>query len=239
MAKAAAIYLLNARWQRLFGQPLAYNYVTLGGANLHDVCGLGFVDKTLVERVQSFETEENLFKAATRKAKKLSGLAGITVVNENIFDYVRRDPQPHIFFFDFKRACVKATYSENFADLFRKDVIRTGDTVLITSYRGIRNGWPNIVQEHQNEFGQLKIPTGDYKTCYMQCHPSFMLYDALSTAGQLGKRRLRSFGYIKYHDTTPMGLYGYFVENGKTDFKNFIKDEALRSFNMSKRRLIA
>ncbi len=177
----------------------------------------------LVEAL-SFEGDAARFALATQTAVALGqGGLQIEVRQGNILTtYERQSDTPHIFFIDLLGICAFGEYVERFGDMFQALTIREGDCVIITSYLAARVGWPRVYETFDGEFLLLGAATdAEKKACYRRHHPSFTLYRALRRVDLEDTLALRCFGGISYRSRSSMGVFGYTVEAGATQFGDF------------------
>lgn len=219
--KYAAFNLMLARWMRHYGTSLQYRYITLGGTELYDVVNVNFINNRLVKAALSFEADNERFDLANEKASYLKSQGiSIEVHKDDIFEYSRSSDDPHIFYLDFTKNFSRSRYQRQFQAWFEKKTVRPGDLLLITSYLGIRLGWPKILEPYKSDFAYLNV--GDLeekKQLYLTAHPLFVLAEALIEAGFHNKLNLNSFGSLTYRNKgrSRMGLYGIVCEKGKND----------------------
>jgi hypothetical protein len=227
--KYAAVHLMFARWLRLYSERCSYRYVTLGGTELTDIRNLNFIDETLTTLVVSFETNRKRLTLAQEAATLLKHSRGISIKISagDIFDYKRDGDEPHIFFIDLEgicQACSSSDYPRRFADMFRRETLKEGDALFITSYLGRNKGWERLFETYQAEFCLLQLSGNTEKReWYRKAHPSFTLYRALTDADLTGELALSCFGSVEYRGSSTMGLYGYSLSGGNTDFTTFIR----------------
>jgi hypothetical protein len=225
--KYAAFHLLLARWLRRYSSAPRYCYVTLGGTELRDIQSMRFIDKHLCTAVDSFETDEDRYPLAIETAKRLKRefTLNADVHPDNLFDFVRKDDAPHLFFLDLEGTCALADYHVRFAELIRRQVLRVGDAFFITSYLGLRVGWNRLFDTFDGEFRLLGANTApQMQAVFKRAHPSFTLFRALREADFQNEVELRCIGSITYRDTSPMGLYGYTIAEGTTSFRDFVNE---------------
>ena len=223
--KYAAMHLLIARWLRHYAQPGCYHFVTLGGTELKCCQSLHFIDPKLKASAASFESSAERHEFARAMAEQLEG-AGVSVTTRrgDIFDFERESDEPHLFFFDFTGTCAHADLIIKFSRLFTDGRLRENDALLVTSYLGRNPGWPRVLGAFDAEFRILGVSETDKKIIsYKRCHPSFTLYRALCNSDLQSDLQMRCFGCVEYRDSSPMGIYGYVIEEGITDFPEFIK----------------
>jgi hypothetical protein len=235
-AKYAALHLLLCRWMRLYAANADYAYVTLGGTELRDIESMAFIDEKGFSPAVSFEEDRTRFALAEKSAAQLENKGlHIATQNDTIFNYDRVNDGSHCFFFDFEGVCAWADYHRQFGDLFSKGVIQEGDAFFITSHLGHNPGWPRVFETFDAEFRALKIFTDEKKRlCYRAAHPSFTLYKALHYANLTDQIKLECIGHIQYRDKTPMGIYGYIVSEGRTEFVDFVEAGGNRCFDVHK-----
>ncbi len=235
-SKYAAFHLMLSRWLRHYGKAERYSYITLGGTELRDIENLHFIDRGLVSSATSYELDRERHILATERAEQLRrGGVEVLTVNDDIFSCDRATDDPHLFFFDFTRICAWSVYSDQFADLFQRAVIKEGDTVLVTSHLGHNPGWERVFESFVGEFSLLDAAdTNSRRSWYRRAHPSFTLFKALRRAGLADQLCLRCLGSIEYRDSSPMGLYGYVVMTGRTVFAQFVKDAEAPYFRIGR-----
>ena len=224
--KYAALHLLLGRWVRRYASEGNHAYVTLGGTELRDVESLHFIDPKLLHEAVSYETEAGRHQLA-KQSSLLLAEAGIKVRIENssFFDYSRQSNLPHIFFLDLEYQCTLADYYIRFGEMFQNEVIREGDALLVTSYLPARRGWKRLYDTFDAEFRILKLHTPNEKQAlYKIAHPSFALYKGLDNRGLQNEVKLSCFGCVEYRDTSSMAIYGYLIQEGKTNFRELVGD---------------
>lgn len=224
--KYAALHLLLARWLRNYAKPITYRYVTLGGTELKDCQSINFVDPNLTKSMSSFEQRTDRHEHATEMATKLAACGiSVSITKSDIFDFARESDDPHLFFFDFEQICALGDLHMRFGELFLDGRLRENDTLFLTSYLGRNPGWNKMFSEFDSEFRVIGVTSfEEKKRGYRRSHPSFTLYRGLSRASMQGDLLLRSIGCIEYHDSSPMGIYGFVIEQGVTDFAEFIRN---------------
>jgi hypothetical protein len=236
--KYAAIHLMFSRLIRLASLPDSdYVYVTLGGTEFRDVQSLRFIDPRLTARIYSFEHDKARYQLAATTAAKLQsqGLA-LNLINGSFFDYERVDELPHIFFLDLEGICGWGGYDEKLGQMFQDEVIREGDLLLITSALGRDPGIKEIMKTFSGEYSVLNITDeGEARRTYRRSHPSFTLYKGLNGKGLTRELCIRCLGGIKYQDPKhfPMGLYGYSILEGTTEFRHLVNDSAIQYYDMN------
>ncbi len=224
--KYAALHLLFARWLRHHALDSPYRYVTLGGTELRDVQSMFFIDPRLTGSAISLENNRERFALAEVMASRVrnEGLV-IETVQRDFFDFERSGDEPHFFFLDLEGICGSADYPLRFADMFRKGTLRENDTMLITSYLGRNPGWDKLFRAFDAEFRILGlIDSATKRTWYRRAHPSFTLFRGLAQANLQDEIALTCFGCVEYRDKSPMGLYGYVVQEGITAFPSFVRN---------------
>lgn len=217
--KYVAFNLLTARWLRhLAIQKQSYCYVTLGGTELYDVAHLNWLDTRLTQAVFSYEQDRHKVRLANVTADffREKGV-NVEIIPDDIFKYRRREDLPHMFYMDLLGICTPDPYRREFKVWFENDVIQPGDLLLITSYLGRNTGWSRVLQLFDSEFRLLRTSSFDEKKrLYNTMHPFFVLNRALTDSGLKNELKLRSFGSIRYRDSSIMGLYGITCEEGIT-----------------------
>jgi hypothetical protein len=223
-SKYAAFHLLLSRWLRHYGKAEQYSYITLGGTELRDIHSIHFIDPTLVSPATSYERDRGRHLLTATELEKLqSAGVEVTAVNGDIFSCSRESAACHLFFFDFQGICAWSDYADRFEDLFQREVIREEDAFFLTSYLGRNPGWPRVFDTFSGEFSLLgATDAATRRLWYRRAHPSFTLFRALSHGRLEDEIRLRCLGCVEYKDSSPMGLYGYVVTNGRTNFRDFI-----------------
>jgi len=224
--KYAALHLLLARWLRNHATANQYCYVTLGGTELKDCQSVHFIDPRMMGSAVSFETGRDRLGFAVANAASLATCGvTVTVQNADIFDFRRVSEEPHLFFFDFEGICAFGDYYLKFADMFLNGQLREQDTFFITSYLGRNPGWRKVMNEFDAQFRILGITDVEQKkVSYQRAHPSFTIYSALSHANMQTDIQVNCIGCVEYRDTSPMGVYGYVVGTGSTEFERFIRE---------------
>lgn len=222
--KYLAFHLLFSKWLRHFGSAPTYCYVTLGGTDLRDVQDVWFVDPTLAVGAVSYESRhDRAVMAEETSAFLLQKGIRVETVEGDFFDFVRRGDEPHIFFVDLEGTCIASDYEMRFGEMFRSERFREGDGIFITSYLGRNPGWSRLFEMFDPEFRVLGLTDSTMKrTYYRRAHPSFTLYRGLARMGLLSELALRCFGCLEYRDTSTMGVYGYHVSPGTTDFVQLV-----------------
>jgi hypothetical protein len=237
--KYASLHLMYARLIRLAARHDAnYVYVTLGGTEFRDVQCLRFIDSRLAVRIISFESDKTRHSLASETANKLRAQGvPLTLFNASFFDYERTERLPHIFFLDLEGICAPwGGYDEKLGQMFQDEAIREGDLLLITSSLGRDLGIKEIMATFYGEYSVLNITEqDDARRAYRRSHPSFTLYKGLNEKGLTGELRVRCLGCIKYRDPdrSPMGIYGYSILEGSTDFRQFINDSEIQYYDMN------
>ncbi len=221
--KYAAFSLLFARWLRSVERPNEIKYVTLGGTELADVLMLYWIDNQLFSKIESFEFEHERFVLAQEKVKVIQKYGiDIHITEGSIFEYERLVDTPHIYFVDFEGTC-NLKHVANFQRWFEADALRPNDLLLVTSYLGRNPGWDRTLQTYDAEFRLLRITEQkDKKILYGTSHPLFVVYESLIKSGLSDEILLSCLGYLKYKDTSPMGLYGITISEGFTNLQNLI-----------------
>jgi hypothetical protein len=224
--KYISFMLVFGRWIRLFAQPHGYKYVTLGGTELRDIQMIYLIDPLLVTSPTSFEDSKERYPIAVESAEQLKARGCvIQVIPENVFEYTRNDEDPHIFFFDTLGIFAWADYHERLGEMFQDGTIRQGDLFLVTSHLGHNPGWAAVYKKFDGEYRLLKISdTAQKQLLYRRAHPSFTVYKALAYAGMTKDLSLTCIGCVGYFGSSPMGVWGYIVRPGSTNFLQFIND---------------
>ncbi len=228
--KYAAFHLLLARMFRHHALPTEnYQYVTLGGTELRDARTMHFIDARLLQGAVTFEEDDDRFPLAQATAQRLQqGGLTVEVTHESIFEAFTRTnaERRHLFFFDFEGRCAFSDYHRLFGRMFRKGHISENDILLITSFIGGRKKdlWKSVADEYDAEFRILDVRSAkDKQDTFRACHPSFTLYRALRDADLQDELAVECFGFVSYLDSSPMGVYGYSIRSGQTDFRAFVK----------------
>jgi hypothetical protein len=235
LAKYAAYNLLIARWIRLHARSTPYQYVTLGGTEFGDVQHLSAIDRLLTDGICSYEQESERYTMADKRSGELSDFdLSIHLHSGSLFDYQRQSDSPHLFFIDLEGIFAFADYSQKLGEMFIDEHILEGDCILVTSYLGRNPGWEKIYNEFDGEYRLLGISqTEEKQQRYKRSHPSFTMYRALAKEDLCSELLVKCFGSIKYRDTSPMGLYGFTVESGATDFRSMILDDQAIMFDVN------
>jgi len=224
--KYVAFHLLLSRWLRHFGSAPTYCYVTLGGTDLQDVQDVWFVDSKLAVEAVSYEAlpERAALAERTSAFLKEQGV-DVQTIKGDFFDFVRKRDEPHIFFLDLEGICIGGDYDRRFGEMFSTQRFREHDAIFITSYLGRNPGWPRLFEMFDGEFRVLGLTDdADKRACYRRAHPSFTLYRGLARMDLHGELELECFGCLEYRDTSTMGVYGYCVRGGQTDFARFVSN---------------
>jgi hypothetical protein len=224
--KYSAFHLLMARWLRHHGRKGQYCYVTLGGTELRDILSVRFMDYGLISKVWSYENDKHRLKEAQVAGARLaeSGI-DVEVRHGDIFSHQREAELPHIFFLDLIGICAFSDYDVQFGEFFQNETIREGDCLLITSHLGHNPGWNKVRGQFNSEFAILGIDDTDdssVRSMFRRAHPSMTLFKGLCRNQLQSEIAISCFGAVKYKDTTPMGIYGYDVAEGRTELRSFI-----------------
>jgi hypothetical protein len=237
--KYAALHLMFSRLIRVSSLPASgYIYVTLGGTELRDVQSLRFIDPRLGTKIFSFEHKKDRYDLADKTvvAFRSRGI-DVQLINGSFFDYERKDDLPHIFFLDLEGICATwGGYDEKLGQMFQDEIIRERDLLLITSALGRDKGIKEIFSAFFGEFSVLSITDEkEARKLYRRSHPSFTLYRGLNQKGLTTELQIRCLGCIKYQDPKrfPMGLYGFAVSEGVTDFKLLVNDANTQYYDMN------
>ena len=224
--KYAALHLLIARWLRNYARPGCYHFITLGGTELKCCQSLHFIDPTLKTSAASFESSSARHEYASTTAEQLQNVGiSVTTHKGDIFDFERKSDDPHLFFFDFTGTCAHADLVLRFSRMFTDGRLRENDALLITSYLGRNPGWPRVLGAFDAEFRILGVSEPEKKiVSYRRSHPSFTLFRALCNSNLQSDLLMRCFGCVEYRDSSLMGIYGYVIEEGMTDFPAFINN---------------
>jgi len=232
--KYAAFHLLLGVWIRRYVRNGSCVYVTLGGTELRDIQSLIFINQALASSIYSFEIAADRFQLACESRDKLLKI-GIKVecVPTSIFEYKRASNERHLFFLDLE-GIYDLEYARDFELLFKSNTLREGDGLLVTSHLGHNPGYiKTVFRWFEREFQWLNITdTEEKRELYRVAHPSFVLYRALEQADLIDTLSLTCFGSVQYFDTSSMGLYGYAIGAGQTQFRNFIADTSARAFSI-------
>jgi len=225
--KYAALSLMAARWLRLLppGQG-PFNYVTLGGTELRDVTIWHWINSQVLAHVFSFEKDPVRCSLAKETAERIREKGfEVVVKKDDIFEYERNGGAlSHIFFIDLEGVCKPRPFINRFRKWLDHGVIGPGDFLLITSYLGRNPGWDKILAPFDSEFRLLRISTfGGKRSIYQMAHPLFILHRALLNAGLNQELCLNCIGYIKYRDTSTMGLYGIAFSEGQTRLETLVR----------------
>jgi len=243
--KYAALHLMFSRLLR-HASPSAdtYAYVTLGGTELRDIQSLRFIDPALTTKVYSYEQnrERHQLAATTAAALQAEGIS-IQLSHGSLFDFKREDQLSHIFFLDLENICATwGGYDEKLGQMFQREVMREGDLLLITSSLGRDKGIEKIMEAFSGEYSVLNFTDRtEARKVYRRSHPAFTLYKGLNERGLIGELQIRCLGCIKYQDAgrSPMGLYGFVITHGKTEFKQLVNDSLTHYYDMKRFRFCA
>ncbi|MBI4789854.1 MAG: hypothetical protein HY782_22710, partial [Chloroflexi bacterium] len=162
-----------------------YDYITLGGTEFLDILDLAWIDRKLVLRVQSYETDAKRYQLAKQNELNLQtkGIA-FHLVEGDIFDYQRQSCGKHIYFIDLEGTCRPKEYVPLFRNWFQQNIIRPNDFLLITSYLGRNPGWEKVLEPFDAEFRLLRLTSFvEKRKVYKRAHPLFVLHQALLKAG--------------------------------------------------------
>jgi hypothetical protein len=234
--KYAALNLVLAKWLRHYAKPKRkYSYVTLGGTELYDVNNIAWIDEKLVDVVLTYEQIPDRYAIALKSATTVrSHNINIEVLEEDIFQYGRNFNGGHIYFFDFEGTFAGELYQQKFQQWFDDQIIKAGDLLIITSYLGRNPGWVQKLDQFEGIFRKLRIESFEERIrLYVSAHPSFLLHDALRKSGRDDEIKLNNFGFVKYYDSSPMGLYAFACETGSTDLRHMV--EQISTFDTIKR----
>lgn len=231
--KKAAYSLLMAKLFNSYpvnGKQLSY--ITLGGTEMFDVVLLNWIEKTFCESALSYETNADRYKLAVDTANRLKARGiNIEVREESIFDYRRINEYAHLFFIDLTGVLKHEPFTDYFHDWFDTNTIRAGDFIFITSYLGRNPGWEKVLEPFDPEFRSLRVDQNmRRRTIYQVAHPLFVLLRALRRCKLEKELQLDCFAYIKYKDTSPMGLYGIAVTEGQTILSNLVSRVPVMDF---------
>lgn len=224
--KYAAFNLILAKWLRHYATPKQkYSYVTLGGTELYDVNNIAWIDERLVSNVRAYEQQPERHANALKSATTIFGHnINIELLKKDMFQYKRDFDGSHIYFFDFEGTCSWTRYQNKFKQWFEDKIIEVGDLLIITSYLGRNSGWDRTLNQFEGIFRKFRIESiDDRKRLYVTAHPCFLLHDALRESGREDEIKLNNFGFVKYHDSSPMGLYAFSCEVGATDLRNMVE----------------
>jgi hypothetical protein len=222
--KYGALNLLLAKWLRLHAQPQPYVYVTLGGTELKDISNLDWIDRTLGSQVYTFEQNPTRYVLAEQTATRLRAQGVlIDVFQDDLFTFTRTSDDPHIFYLDLFRICSPKNYQNEFATWFDNSVIRPGDFLIVTSYLGRKTSWENVLKPFDPEFTFLNVTAlQEKKSLYNAYHPAMMLNRALRQFDLQDDLKLIPLCWVKYFDTSTMGIYGIRCEEGKTALRSLV-----------------
>ncbi len=198
--------------------------MTLGGTDLRDVQDVWFIDAKLAVGAVSYEARLDRAQIADETSLFLQTQGvQVQVVTGDFFDFDRKLDEPHIFFIDLEGICIGGDYADRFGEMFRSQRFRENDAIFITSYLGRNPGWPRLFEMFDGEFRVLGLTDSDTKrSCYRRAHPSFTLYRGLSRMDLQGELELQCFGCLEYRDSSTMGIYGYRLIGGQTDFVQLV-----------------
>jgi hypothetical protein len=234
--KYAALNLMAARWFRLSpSNRVSFSYVTLGGTELLDVMIFHWIDSRMLSRVLSFEMRSDRYTLAKRTGERIRKKGvDVNVIEDDIFDYQKSEDQPHIFFIDIEGICKPIPFIKSFQKWLESETLGPGDFLLITSYLGRNPGWLKTLEPFDAEFRFLRVGAfNEKKTLYQAAHPLFILYRALRAADLDREIRLDCLGFVKYRDTSTMGLYGIVFSEGETQLDNLVRN--FPAFDMIRR----
>jgi hypothetical protein len=220
--KYAALSLLVGKWARNYSKDgQSYCYVTLGGAELYDVAYLSWIDKALTHAVKSYEQDPKKYILANRMAQGFRDKGiNIEVIPDDIFQFQRRLEMPHLYYLDLLGICSPDPFRRQFKRWFEDEVVRAGDLLLITSYLGRNPGWDKVLRPFDSEFRLLRVDSSEErKRIYNTAHPLLVMNRALQDAGLHKELSLKCIGFVKYRDTSVMGLYGILCEDGSADLR--------------------
>jgi hypothetical protein len=211
---------------------------------LRDVQSLRFIDPALTARVYSYEQDKERHQLAASTVAALQS-QGINVQLEygSFFDFKRPDALSHIFFLDLENICgTWGGYDEKLGQMFQRERMREGDLLLITSSLGRDPGIDAIMKAFKGEYSVLNISDkAEARQIYRRSHPAFTIYRGLNDKGLIGELLVRCLGCIKYQDVgrSPMGLYGFVITHGKTEFKQLVNDALTHYYDMKQFRFCA
>ncbi len=240
--KYAAFNLMLARWTRHFAAPnRSYVYVTLGGANLHDVAFLSWINGRFISKAYSYEIDAaNHALAAEAAARLLEREITVELRNEDVFTYVRDSDDPHIFYIDLPETLSTPVHGESFWNWFKGGTVRAGDLLMLTSTLQRGAGRKKQLQDFENDFSVLRQlgmlvdnSVDSLNATFEMAHPFFVLHRALRDAGVDDQIMLRSVGFVKYRDNFTLGLYGIACLDGAMDFRETIRN--VSGFDMTRR----
>ena len=234
--KYAAYSLIVARWLSTAPRPLPqYSYITLGGTELRDIEHIGWINAQLVSSVVAYEENQSRFSLALQTATVLE-TKGVKVkmIEGDIFEYRRASGGGHIYFVDFEGTCAGDVVCNEFREWFENEVIQPGDVLLITSYLGRNRGWEKTLEQFDGAFRILRTSDDDRKSMYEIAHPLFTIYRALIKSGRENELQLNSIGFIRYYDTSPMGLYAIAFEHGRVNLQSMV--QGLPRFYMTRKK---
>lgn len=224
--KYAALNLVLAKWLRHYVKPKQkYSYVTLGGTELYDVKNIAWIDEDLVSAVRAYEQAPERYAIALKSAATIRDHnINIELLEQDMFQYERDFDGAHIYFFDFEGTCSGTHYQSKFQQWFEDQIIKVGDLLIITSYLGRNIGWDQVLDQFEGEFRKFRVESvDDRKRLYVTAHPGFLLHHALRKSGLEDEIRLNNFGFVKYYDSSPMGLYAFACESGVTNLRNMVE----------------
>lgn len=225
--KYAALNLMVAKWLRRFAKPgEKYSYVTLGGTELYDIAHFGWIQGGLIGAVRSYEEQATLFPLAEETGRRFGALGvPVEVVQDDIFEYRRDLGGPHIYFIDLKNVCKPSEHGDLFQVWFEEGVLEPGDLLLVTSYLGGRTTWEWKLRPFDAEFRLLRIESFEAKRAmYEAAHPQFVVHQAMSGAGRSKDLQVAPVGFVKYFDTSTMGLYGMVCLSGQSSLVSMVTE---------------
>jgi hypothetical protein len=203
---------------------------------LRDIEYLNFIDRNLACPAISFEENATRYEHAKARRTLLAGRnINVDLVHGNFFEFRRESSNPHLFFIDLEGVCAWADYSRQFGNMLVSEAIREGDTLIVTSHLGHNPGWRRVFATFDGEYRMLGVTdVQKKKEWYKRAHPSFTLFRALEYASLTGELRIRHIGCVEYRDTSPMAVYGYVLEAGRTVFGSFVTDSDAPYFALKK-----
>jgi hypothetical protein len=224
--KYAALNLILAKWLRHYAKPRQkYSYITLGGTELYDVKNIAWIDGTLVSTVRAYEQKSERHAIALKAVATIRDHnINIELLEKDMFQYKRDIDGKHIYFFDFEGTCAGEHHQRKFEKWFEDQIIKADDLLIITSYLGRNIGWDQVLDPFEGIFRKFRIESvEDRKLLYVTAHPGFLLHDALRKSGMDSEIRLNNFAFVKYFDSSPMGLYAFSCETGVTNLRNMVE----------------
>jgi len=235
--KYAALNLLLARWARKVAAPGGHRYVTLGGTELKDLSILTFIDRELASGALSIECDDGRFWMASETAKRLreDHQVSVEVLQGEFFEYRRESDEPHLFFLDLEGIFAWGRYPQLLGRFLANATLGEGDTFVVTSYLGRHPGWQRVFSTYEAQFGMLGASSESAKRDYYKwAHPTFTLFQALETEGLSGELLVCCIGCVWYRGTSPMGVWAYSFDEGRTRFTDLVHSGWSNRFDVNR-----